>query len=195
MSASRNLLAFLRGVTAWEPFALVSAVALASVAISDRATAITFTPPNLSVFDFGNVLVGTTETLPFSFSWAHSSGDDYTIIANALTFNTPPFQGQRTSDGCFPGPGSCSYDLTFSPTAFAFASMDHALAIFFSSTIPGQPCPAPGQPSSCILYDVTLEGTGVGVPGPIAGAGLPALITACGGLLLLGWFRGQRKIA
>ena len=115
MSASRNLLVFLRGVTASEPvmkgrtlgaFALVSALALASVAISDRATAITFTPPNGSVFDFGDVVVGTTETLPFSFSWAHSSGDDYTIIASALAVNNPPFQGPRTSGGCLPGPGT-----------------------------------------------------------------------------------------
>ena len=65
-------------------FAFACALALAST----PGHALTFVPHSGSVLDFGNVVVGTTETLPFSFSWAHSSGDDYSIIANNLTFNT-----------------------------------------------------------------------------------------------------------
>ena len=86
--------------------ALVAVFALLFLAVasgSDRANAITFSPPNGSVVDFGNVAVGDSLTVPFDFSWSHSGGDDYALSSLTGTLQTAMFDILLTTQ-----PTNCS---------------------------------------------------------------------------------------
>ena len=85
------------------------------------------------------------------------------------------------SDNCTNSSLTCSFNLFFH-AFFPLPFVAEGTVQFEQSG---------GTDADRIEMFFTAEGKGVAVPGPIAGAGLPGLILACGGLL--GWWRRRQK--
>jgi hypothetical protein len=140
-----------------------------------------------SFVDFGSVPVGTTSSAQSVTVTLSLDTNDTFIFFNQIVGAAAPFDSALASSPCSNSNLSCTYNFTFAPTAPVF-SLGASTFVFVSADPRGRPLVQLGT--------VGLQGTGVGtvaVPGPIAGAGLPGLILASGGLL--GWWRRRKKVA
>ena len=178
---------------------LVAVLTLTSALVCQSA----ITAADASSYSVSFVLDGTdvTGTIVTDCDSCILSPTDITAFSFAFTgFNNANFSGTTSNvHGFSPFPlsagnGAITFTEVQSPGAETFkVGPDSAAFLAFSEIELISLEPGGGTHQSSDEVDTPFPIATAAVPGPIAGAGLPGLILAGGGLL--GWWRRRRKIA